>query len=90
MVFCADGGHLGGHLGSSVQWHSIKYENTSLLILDFMLMYIYVVNQFLVEREYVESHFSKIPENVRYHQNTQPHSRHLKTEIKIRKDMQTS
>ena len=44
MVFCAGGGHLGGHLGSSVQYHSIKYENTSLLILDYILLYFYVVN----------------------------------------------
>ena len=72
MVFCAGGGHLGGYLGSSMQYHSIKYKNTSLLILDFILMYIYVLNCFLVEPEYVESHFSKIPENVRYHQNTPP------------------
>ena len=70
MVFCAGGGHLGGHLGSSVQYHSIKYENTSLLILDNI--------------EYVESHFSKIPENVRYHQNT-PFSRHLKLKSRLEK-----
>ena len=72
MVFCAGGGHLGGHLGSSAQYHSIKYENTSLLILDFILLYIYVVNLFLVKPEYVESHFCKISENVGYHQNTPP------------------
>ena len=44
MVFCAGGGHLGGQLGSSVQYHLIKNGNTSLLILDFILLYIYVVN----------------------------------------------
>ena len=78
MVFCAGGGHLGGHLGSSMQYHSIKYENTSLLILDYILLYIYVVNRFLVEPKYVESHFSKIPENVRYHQNIHPTFQALK------------
>ena len=78
MVFCAGGGHLCGHLGSSVQYHSIKYENTSFLISDYILLYIYVVNRFLVEPEYVESHFSKIPENVRYHQNTPPTFQALK------------
>ena len=44
----------------------------------------------MVEPEYVESHFSKISENVRYHQNTPPTFQAFKTEIKIRKDMQTS
>ena len=78
MIFCAGGGHLGGQLGNSVQYHSIKYGNTSLLILDFILLYIYVVNGFLVEPEYVESHFSKIQENVRYHQNTPPTFQALK------------
>ena len=73
MVFCAIGGHLGGQLGSSVQYYSIKYEHTSLLILDFILLYIYFVNLFLVEPEYVESHFSKIPENVCYHQKYPTH-----------------
>ena len=53
MVFCAGGGHIGGHLASSVQYHSIKYENTTLLSLDSILLYIYVVNLFLVEPEYV-------------------------------------
>ena len=81
MVFCAGGVNLGSLLGSSVQYHSIKYKNTSLLILDFILMYIYVVNCFLVEPEYVESHFSKIPENVRYHQNTPPTSSEYPTHI---------
>ena len=90
MVFCAGGGHLGGHLGSSVQYHSIKYENTSLPILDFIMLYIYVVNWFLVEPKYVESHFRKYQKMFVIIRIPHPHFRHLKTEIKIRQDMQTS
>ena len=87
MVFCAGGGHLGDHLVSSVQYLSIKYENTSLLILDYILLYFYVVNYFFVSQNMYKVISVKYQKMFVIIRIPHPLSRHLKTEIEIRKDM---